>query len=57
MSAIQRPSSTACDGARRAVRAAWKEYELYVGGPSHINKGAWVSGVVSGKGLEVPRDR
>jgi hypothetical protein len=36
---------TACDGARRAARAAWKKYELYVGGPSHL-KNAWVWGVI-----------
>jgi uncharacterized protein YozE (UPF0346 family) len=40
--------STACDGAERAMRAAWREYELYVGGPSHLDKGTWVWGATGG---------
>jgi uncharacterized protein YozE (UPF0346 family) len=47
---------SACDGARRALRAAWREYELYVGGPSHLDKGAWVHGVTGSCGLTEPGD-
>lgn len=35
--------SSACDGASRALRKAWREYELYVGGPSQIDHGVYVA--------------
>jgi hypothetical protein len=31
----------------QAVRAAWQEYELYVGGPSHLRKDVWVVGLIA----------
>ena len=36
---------------------AWTEYELYVGGASHIKKGTWVYGVIGSMGLELPREQ
>lgn len=48
--------STACDGARDALRAAWAEYELYVGGPSHLKPNMWVSGVIGNAGLRPPKE-
>jgi uncharacterized protein YozE (UPF0346 family) len=47
--------ATACDGARSAMRDAWNEYELYVGGPSHLDKDVWVWGVTGVFGLELPK--
>ncbi len=47
--------ATACDGARRAVREAWTEYELYVGGASQIDENTWVWGVTGANGLELPK--
>jgi len=49
--------STACDGAQRAMLAAWTEYELYVGGPSHLKKDTWVWGVTGATGLALPKDQ
>jgi uncharacterized protein YozE (UPF0346 family) len=46
--------AAASDPARRAVRAAWNEFELYVGGKSHLHKGSWVSGVIGSNGLDPP---
>lgn len=48
---------TACDGARQAFLMAWTEYELYVGGASHIDKDVWVWGVTGANGLELPKER
>jgi uncharacterized protein YozE (UPF0346 family) len=46
---------TACDGVERAVLAAWEEYELYVGGASHLQADTWVVGVTGAFGLEPPK--
>lgn len=46
---------SAVEQARQALREAWEEYELYVGGPSHLHEGTWVSGVMGSNGLENPR--
>jgi hypothetical protein len=48
-----RPATTI---AVTAARAASKEYELYVGGPSHL-KNAWVWGVIGADGLQLPKNR
>ena len=47
--------ASACNGGRRTVRAAWKEYECYVGGQSHLRKGTWVHGVAGSNGLVPPQ--
>lgn len=41
---------------KEALKAAWTEYELFVGGPSHIDPDTWVHGVTGSGGLEVPED-
>ena len=41
----------ACDGAKKALMAAWREYELYVGGPSQLNPNVYVAGVMPQPGL------
>jgi uncharacterized protein YozE (UPF0346 family) len=48
--------ASACDGAQRALEAAWAEYELYVGGSSHLKKDTWVWGVTGADGLKPPAD-
>lgn len=47
--------ATAVDGARRALLKAWKEYELFVGGPSHLKRDTWVHGVTGATGLDMPK--
>jgi len=33
---------------------AWEEYELYVGGPSHLYRGTYVIGTMGNHGLSDP---
>lgn len=46
----------ACEGAVHALRRAWDEFELYVGGKSHLHKDTWVHGVAGNTGLESPEN-